>query len=198
MAIWQLGNAVPRIHPTAYVHPSAQVIGDVTLRAHTSVWPGAVLRADFGQIDVGEGSSVQDNCILHPGSRQPTRIGSDCIIGHGVHLEGVLIEHAVLIGSGSILLSGARVRTGAATAAGALVLENTEIPPGHRAQGFPARLVPSDHDPERVRAGARKYRALAQRYAAGLRACETEPLDRPPIGAGPPFAATPREPSSGA
>jgi carbonic anhydrase/acetyltransferase-like protein (isoleucine patch superfamily) len=57
MAIWQLGNAVPRIHPTAYVHPSAQVIGDVTLRAHTNVWPGAVLRADFGQIDVGERSS---------------------------------------------------------------------------------------------------------------------------------------------
>jgi carbonic anhydrase/acetyltransferase-like protein (isoleucine patch superfamily) len=170
VAVWRLGDAIPRICPSAYVHPAAQVIGDVTLRAHASVWPGAVLRADFGQIDVGEGSTVEDNCILHPGSRQPTRIGRDCVIGHGVHLEGVRIEDAVLIGSGSILLSGALVRTGAAVAAGALVLENTEVPSGHRAQGVPARLVPSDHDPERVRAGARKYRELAQRYAAELRA----------------------------
>jgi carbonic anhydrase/acetyltransferase-like protein (isoleucine patch superfamily) len=170
MAIWQLGDAVPRVDPTAYVHPAAQVIGEVTLRAHTSVWPGAVLRADFGPIDVGEGSTIEDNCIVHPRSQEPTRIGCDCVIGHGVHLEDVLIEDAVLIGSGSILLSGAHVRTGAAVAAGALVLENTEIPPGHRAQGVPARLVPSDHDPEQTRVGARTYRTLAQRYAAELHA----------------------------
>jgi carbonic anhydrase/acetyltransferase-like protein (isoleucine patch superfamily) len=177
MAIWRLGNSVPRIHPTAYVHPTAQVIGDVMLRAHSSVWPGAVLRADLGPIDLGEGSTVEDNCILHPRSTRPTRIGSDCVIGHGVHLEDVLIEDAVLIGSGSILLSGASVRTGAAVAAGALVLQNTEIPSRHRAQGVPARLVPSNHDPECVRAGAREYRALAQRYAAELRACDPEPID---------------------
>jgi carbonic anhydrase/acetyltransferase-like protein (isoleucine patch superfamily) len=175
MTIWELGDAVPRVDPTAYVHPAAQLIGDVTLRAHASVWPGAVLRADFGPIDVGEGSTVEDNCIVHPRSREPTRIGSDSVIGHGVHLEDVLIEDAVLVGSGSIVLSGARVRTGALVAAGALVLENTEVPPGHRAQGVPAQLVPSDHDPELVRAGARTYRELAQRYAAELRAAESEP-----------------------
>jgi carbonic anhydrase/acetyltransferase-like protein (isoleucine patch superfamily) len=142
MAIWQLGDAVPQIDPTAYIHPAAQVIGDVTLRAHASVWPGAVMRADFGPIEVGEGSTVEDNCIVHPRSHEPTRIGRDCVIGHGVHLEDVLIEDAVLIGSGSILLSGVCVRTGAAVAVGALVLENTEIPHGHRAQGVPARLEP--------------------------------------------------------
>jgi len=168
MAIWQLDDAVPRVDPTAYVHPAAHVIGDVRLRAHASVWPGAVLRADFGAIDVGERSTVEDNCIVHPRSQEPAWIGSDCVIGHGVHLEDVLIEDAVLIGSGSILLSGACVRTGAAVAAGALVLENTEIPPGHRAQGVPARLVARDHDPEQIRAGARTYRALAQRYVAEL------------------------------
>ena len=102
MATWQLGNSVPRIHPTAYVHPSAQVIGDVTLGAHSSVWPCAVLRADFGPIDVGEGSTIEDNCIVHPRSRKPSRIGSECVIGHGVHLEDVVIEDAVLIGSRSI------------------------------------------------------------------------------------------------
>jgi carbonic anhydrase/acetyltransferase-like protein (isoleucine patch superfamily) len=172
MAIWQLGDAVPRVDPTAYVHPAAQVIGDVTLRAHASVWPGTVLRADFGPIDVGEGSTVEDNCIVHPRSQEPTRIGSDCVIGHGVHLEDVLIEDAVLIGSGSILLSGACVRTGAAVAAGALVLEGTEVPPGHRAQGVPARLVLSAHDPGQIRARARTYQALAQRYTGELHARE--------------------------
>jgi carbonic anhydrase/acetyltransferase-like protein (isoleucine patch superfamily) len=172
MAIWQLGDAVPQIDPAAYVHPAAEVIGDVTLRAHASVWPGAVMRADFGPIEVGEGSAVEDNCIVHPRSHEPTRIGSECVIGHGVHLEDVLIEDAVLIGSGSILLSGVCVRTGGGVAAGALVLENSEIPPGRRAQGVPARLVPSSHDPEWVRAGARSYRALAKRYATELRAFE--------------------------
>jgi carbonic anhydrase/acetyltransferase-like protein (isoleucine patch superfamily) len=169
VAIWQLGDAVPRIDPTAYVHPAAHVIGDVTLQAHSSVWPGAVLRADFGPIEVGEGSTVEDNTVVHPRSQEPTRIGSDCVIGHAVHLEDVLIEDAVLIGSGSILLSGVRVRTGAAVAAGAVVLEGREVPAGNRAQGIPARLVPSDHDRELVRAGARRYRALAQRYAGELR-----------------------------
>jgi carbonic anhydrase/acetyltransferase-like protein (isoleucine patch superfamily) len=185
VAIWRLGKLVPRIHPTAYVHPAAEVIGDVTLRAHTSVWPGAVLRADFGPIDIGERSTVEDNCILHPRSQKPTRIGSDCVIGHGVHLEGVLIENAVLIGSGSVLLNGVCIRTGAFVAAAALVLENTEVPSGHRAQGVPARLVRSDHDPELVRAGARKYAALARRYVAEVRVCEPEPVDEPSTAGGP-------------
>jgi carbonic anhydrase/acetyltransferase-like protein (isoleucine patch superfamily) len=158
VAIWQLGDSIPRIDRTAYVHPAAQVIGDVILHAHSSVWPGAVLRADFGPIDVGEGSCVEDNCIVHPRSREPTRIGRECVIGHAVHLEDVVIGDAVLIGSGSILLSGVCVRTGAAVAAGALVREGTEVPAGMRAQGVPARLVPSDHDRELVGGGGGRGR----------------------------------------
>jgi carbonic anhydrase/acetyltransferase-like protein (isoleucine patch superfamily) len=157
------------VDASAWVHPSAQLIGNVTVRARASIWPGAVLRADFGVIDVGEGSSVQDNAVLNPGSRQPTAIGRDCIIGHSVHLEGVSIEDAVLVGSGSILLQGARVRTGGVVAAGAVVLGDLEVPPGMRAQGVPAELVPHEATPEDVRRGAQQYRDLVQRYRTELR-----------------------------
>jgi len=169
MALWALGEAVPRVDPEAWVHPAAQLIGNVVVRAHASVWPGAVLRADFGTIEVGEGSSVQDNSVVHPGSRIPTVIGRDCIIGHAVHLEGVLIEDGVLIGSGSILLDGVRVRSGAAVAAGAVLVKGTEVPARHRAQGVPARLVPHDGTAEQVREGAATYRRLSRRYAEQLR-----------------------------
>jgi carbonic anhydrase/acetyltransferase-like protein (isoleucine patch superfamily) len=170
VALWALADAVPKVHATAWVHPSADVIGNVTVHAHASIWPGAVLRADLGEIEVGEGSSVQDNCVIHPfGPARPTRIGVDCVVGHAVHLEGVLIENAVLIGSGSILLEGACVRTGGAVAAGALVLSDVEVPAGHRAQGVPASLVPHRGTADQVREGARRYRRLAQRYAEELR-----------------------------
>jgi carbonic anhydrase/acetyltransferase-like protein (isoleucine patch superfamily) len=169
MALWALGDAVPRVDADAWVHPAAQLIGNVSIGPHASIWPGAVLRADLGEIEIGGGSSVQDNCVLHPRSSQPVRVGGDCVIGHAVHLEGVLIDDAVLVGSGSILLDGVRVHTGAAVAAGALVLEGTEVPPDHRAQGVPARLVRHDGTAEQVRSGAATYRRLARRYAQLLR-----------------------------
>src|SRR5690242_17866232 len=169
MALYALGDTAPQIHPTAYVHPAAQLIGDVVLHAEASVWPGAVLRADFNRIEVGEGSAVEDNTMIHPRGPRPTLIGKDCVVGHMVHLEGVTIEDAVLIGSGSIVLEGAQVRTGAIVAAGALVLADTDVSRGLRAQGVPAKLVDSAVDPGAIRAGAQTYRDLAKRYRDELR-----------------------------
>lgn len=169
MAIWALGEATPQVSPTAWVHPSAQIIGDVLIGDHASIWPGAVLRADFGSIEIGEKSSVQDNSVLHPGSRMPTSIGRSCIVGHAVHLEGVLIEDCVLVGSGAILLDGARVRTGAIVAAGALVLGDSDVPAGARAQGVPAALVAHSGTPVQVSTGAETYCRMARRYANEMR-----------------------------
>jgi carbonic anhydrase/acetyltransferase-like protein (isoleucine patch superfamily) len=168
MAMYALGELTPRVDPTAYIHPTAELIGDVIVHAHASVWPGAVLRADFNRIEVGEGSAVEDNVVVHPRGPRPTTIGRDAVVGHLAHLEGVAVEAAVLIGSCSVVLEGARVRTGAMVAAGALVLEGMEVPPGRRAQGVPARLVEADIDPDVVRAGARTYRELATRYRERL------------------------------
>jgi carbonic anhydrase/acetyltransferase-like protein (isoleucine patch superfamily) len=168
MALYALGELTPQVDPTAYVHPSAELIGDVVVHAHASVWPGAVLRADLGRIEVGEGSTVEDNVVVHPRGPRTTVIGRDAVIGHLAHLEGVVVEDAVLIGSRSIVLEGARVRTGAMVAAGAVVLEGVEVASGRRAQGVPARLVEADIDPEVIRAGAKTYRELAARYRDDL------------------------------
>jgi carbonic anhydrase/acetyltransferase-like protein (isoleucine patch superfamily) len=133
MSIYRLGDSVPIIDGDAWVHPEAVVLGDVRIGAGSSVWPGAVLRGDFGTIVVGARTSIQDNCTVHTASGRQTSIGDDCIVGHRAHLEDCTLDDAVLVGSGSIVLE-VRIPTGAAVAAGAVVLAGTEIRPGHRAQ----------------------------------------------------------------
>src|SRR3954468_6273927 len=154
MALYALGDLTPDVDPTAYVHPTAELIGDVVVHAHASVWPGAVLRADLNRIELGEGCAVEDNVVVHPRGPRPTTIGRDAVVGHLAHLEGVVVEEAVLIGSRSIVLEGARVRTGGIVAAGAVVLAGTDVQSGCRAQGVPAQLVASDVRPDAIRAGA--------------------------------------------
>src|SRR3954452_6281199 len=104
MPIYSLGDLVPEIHPDAYVHPDAVVIGQVVLGPEASVWPGAVLRGDHGRIEIGARSSVQDGSIIHAGARIPTIVGDDCTIGHLVHLEGCILEPNTLVGSASVVL----------------------------------------------------------------------------------------------
>jgi carbonic anhydrase/acetyltransferase-like protein (isoleucine patch superfamily) len=164
MTLWSHHGAAPEIHETAWVHSSAQLIGDVSVGPHASVWPGAVLRADTAAIVIGEGSCVEDLCMVHPFSTRPTLIGSDCVVGHAAHLEGVTIEDAVLLGSGSIVLERALVRTGAMVAAGALLPPGFEVPAGRRAQGVPAGLAPTRITADEIRQGARSYRERAAGY----------------------------------
>jgi carbonic anhydrase/acetyltransferase-like protein (isoleucine patch superfamily) len=171
MPIYALGGQVPRIHPDAYVHPDAVVIGDVTIGAESSVWPTAVLRADFGRIEIGERTSIQDGTVLHTTERWPTVIGSDCVVGHNAHLEGCTVEDRCLIGSGSVVLNRAVVRTGSVIGAQALVPEDLEVPAGHMALGVPARPKPMDGDvqSEWIDYGVAEYRGNAKRYRDELR-----------------------------
>ncbi|WP_188195279.1 gamma carbonic anhydrase family protein [Nonomuraea sp. SYSU D8015] len=171
MPLYALGDQEPRIHPDAYVHPDAVVIGAVTLGAEASVWPAAVLRADFGRIEIGERTSVQDGTVLHTTDRWPTVIGSDCVVGHNAHLEGCTVEDRCLIGSGAVVLNRAVVRTGSVVGAQALVPEGAEIPAGHMALGVPARARPMDGSAQRewIDYGVAEYRANAKRYRHELR-----------------------------
>ena len=118
MPLYALGELVPRIHPDAFVHPEAVIIGDVEIGALSSVWPGAVLRGDDGDILVGERTSIQDGVIVHTWDEHPTRIGSGCVIGHLAHLEGCRIGDDVLIGSGAIVLRRAIVEAGSLVGGG--------------------------------------------------------------------------------
>ncbi|MET9242523.1 gamma carbonic anhydrase family protein [Nonomuraea sp. NPDC003709] len=171
MPVYALGDQVPRIHPDAYVHPDAVVIGSVVIGAESSVWPSAVLRADFGRIEIGERTSIQDGTILHTTEQWPTVIGSDCVVGHNAHLEGCTVEDRCLIGSGSVVLNRAVVRTGSVVGAQALVPEGLEVPLGHMALGVPARPRPMEGaaQSEWIGFGVAEYRANAKRYRHELR-----------------------------
>ncbi len=140
MAIYEVGGKQPNIHPSAFVHPDASVIGDVTIGAESSVWPGAVLRGDFGPIRVGARTSVQDGSVIHVRAGDPTTIGDGVILGHNSHLEGCTIGDGSLVGSGAVVLPGTRIGRYALVGAGALVPPKTIIPDFARALGVPARI----------------------------------------------------------
>jgi carbonic anhydrase/acetyltransferase-like protein (isoleucine patch superfamily) len=128
MPIYALGDRTPSIHPDAYVHPDAVVIGDVRIGAWSSVWPCAVLRGDYGTIVVGEQTSIQDGSVIHATAEFATLIGDECVIGHLAHLEGCTVHDRALIGNGSIVLHEAVVHRGATVAAGAVVRNLMEVP----------------------------------------------------------------------
>lgn len=140
MTIYALGDAVPDVHPDAYVHPDAVVIGLVSLGPDSSVWPTAVLRGDDGAIRVGDRTSIQDGTIVHATSDLDTLIGRDCVIGHAAHLEGCTIEDGSLVGSGSVVLHEAVIGSGALVGANAVVPNGTVVPGGAMALGVPARI----------------------------------------------------------
>ena len=170
MAIYALGEVEPRIDPSAYVHPDAVVIGDVELGPEASVWPSAVLRGDQGGIAIGARTSVQDGTVVHTTPFTPTRVGTDCVIGHLVHLEGCTIGDGVLVGSGAIVLNGAVVEDEALVGAGALVPGTMVVPSRAMALGVPATIKPDAVQPElHIRPGTAVYRERGRFYREHLR-----------------------------
>ena len=167
--VYAFGDQRPDIHPQAYVHPDAIIIGSVHLGAGSSVWPGAVLRGDDGQIRVGERTSVQDNCVIHTTADHPTVIGDDCVVGHLVHLEGCTIEPWCLIGNGSIVLHRVVVHTGAIVGANSVVLNDTDVPSGALAVGSPAVIKAGRARRADIEHSVANYVERATRFRASLR-----------------------------
>jgi len=169
MAIYALGDVEPRIDPTAYVHPDATVIGNVTLGAGTTVWPHAVLRGDYGEITVGDRTSVQDGAVLHTTPLLPTTVGADVVIGHLAHLECCIVHDGALIGTGSIVLHRAVIERGALVGAGAVVPNGLVVPAGAMALGVPAKIRPDSVDIEETLRNASQYVLNGERYRKELR-----------------------------
>ena len=169
MAIYALGERVPDVHPDAYVHPDATVIGDVVIGAGATIWPGAVLRGDYGHIEVGAGTSVQDGTIVHATHEHATVIGARCVVGHLAHLEGCTIEDGSLVGSGSVVLHRAVVRTGSLVGANAVVPNDMEVPSGAMALGIPAKLREGAVAPGSFEPAVELYIANGRRYRDTLR-----------------------------
>lgn len=160
----------PRVHPDAWVHASAVLIGQVTVAARASIWPTVVLRGDMGLIAIGEDTNVQDGTVCHDtADHSETRVGARCTIGHRVVLHGCVIEDDVLVGMGSIVLDNARVGAGSLVAAGSLITPGLVVPPGSFVRGAPAVVVRpvGPREQAMIANGWRSYAQKVERWKAG-------------------------------
>ncbi|ATD71568.1 MULTISPECIES: gamma carbonic anhydrase family protein [Gordonia] len=170
MAIYALDDRVPVLGDETYVHPDAVVIGAVTLGDGVSVWPGAVLRGDYGTITIGERSNIQDGTVIHCTVFEPTVIGARCVVGHNAHIEGATIGDDCLIASGSVVLNGSTIGSGAIVGAGAVVPFKFDVPPRRMALGVPARLRENYEVPEgHTELNSEMYFQNAKYYRESLR-----------------------------
>jgi carbonic anhydrase/acetyltransferase-like protein (isoleucine patch superfamily) len=140
---------VPRVHDSAFVDPSAQLIGDVELGEESSIWMNVVVRGDVNRIRIGRRTNVQDGTVIHVmRGTHPTTIGDEVTIGHAAVIHGCTLGDRVLVGMGAILLNGVAIGEDSIVAAGTLVPEETRIPPRSLVMGVPARVRRSLSDPE--------------------------------------------------
>jgi carbonic anhydrase/acetyltransferase-like protein (isoleucine patch superfamily) len=129
----------PRIHPDAFVAPTAVVIGNVVVEAGANIWFGAVLRGDQNVIRIGERASIQDNAVLHCNEPNATIIGRDVIVGHGAVMEGCRLEDFAYVGMNAVVLDGCVMEEGALLAAGGVLKDGDRIPAWTLAAGVPAK-----------------------------------------------------------
>jgi carbonic anhydrase/acetyltransferase-like protein (isoleucine patch superfamily) len=169
--IYELDGIRPELGEGVWIAPGAQVIGHVVLGAGAGIWFGAVLRGDNEPIVVGEGTNIQENCVLHTDMGFPLTIGANCTIGHRAMLHGCTIGDGSLIGMSATVLNGARIGRGCLIGAGALVTEGKEIPDGSLVMGAPGRVVRELDAAARARLlkSAEGYRANAARFARGMK-----------------------------
>ena len=171
MPLFEFEGRRPEVSPTAWIAPTATLVGDVRVEAEASIWYGAVLRADFGPILVRRGANVQDGSVLHGGTDPVTEVGEGATIGHLCVVHGAVIGAEALVGNGATVLDGVIVGRRALVAGGATVPPGMVIPDGMLAAGVPARVI------REVSGGAKfwvennpeVYRDLARRHAAGAR-----------------------------
>jgi Carbonic anhydrases/acetyltransferases, isoleucine patch superfamily len=158
-----------RIHPTAFIHAAAHVIGDVTLGARVSVWPTTVVRGDTAPIVVGEDSNLQDGTVVHVDRGVPCTIGARVAVGHRAIVHGATIESDVLVGMGAILLNRVVVGSGSIIGAGAVCREGMIIPPNSLVVGVPAKIIRETtvEERERIARTVASYLELQVRHAGG-------------------------------
>lgn len=162
----RLGEHSPSVDASAWVAPTASVIGRVSLGPRASVWYASVIRADLERIEIGAESNVQDGSVLHADPGRPVVVGERVTIGHRAVVHGAVVGDEVLIGMGSVVLNGARVGAGSVIGAGAVVAEGTEVPPGSLVLGVPGRVRGEVGEEQRRRnvANAEHYVGLASRH----------------------------------
>ena len=170
MPLFTFEGHAPNVHQTAWIAPTASVVGDVTIEEGASIWFGTVIRADFGPIVIRAGANVQDGSVIH-GGLKTTEIGPGATVGHLCIVHGAVVGEEALIGNGSTVLDGATIGARTLIAAGSTVTPNTEIPADVLVVGSPAQVRGPLTDSARnwVENNHGVYRELARRYAASSR-----------------------------
>jgi carbonic anhydrase/acetyltransferase-like protein (isoleucine patch superfamily) len=171
MPIYQLGDWIPRIDPSAFVHETAVLIGQVSIGPNVSIWPFATIRGDNEPIVLGEDSNCQESCTLHADPGFPLTVGRGVTVGHHVMLHGCTIGDDSLIGIQAVILNGAQVGRGCLIGAASLVTEGTRIADGSLVLGSPGKVVRQldAGETDRVRAAAQIYVARGRRYKVALK-----------------------------
>jgi carbonic anhydrase/acetyltransferase-like protein (isoleucine patch superfamily) len=166
MPILEFNGKRPNIHSSSYVASNATLIGDVTLRAESSVWPNAVIRGDVNKVIVGARTSIQDNCVIHASKENLTIIGDDVIMGHGAIAHACNIGSHVLVGMGATILDNATVEDWVIIAAGSVITEGTHIPSKTLVAGVPAKVIKKLNSKhlDRIKLGVKEYVHLSHMY----------------------------------
>jgi len=171
MPFFSFEGKSPRVHPTAFIAPTAAIIGDVTIEENASVWYNAVVRADFSPIMIRRGANVQDCAVLHVTPAHGVEIGPGATVAHLCLIHGADIGEEALVGNSTTVLDGARIGARAMIAAGSLVTPGTEIPGGMLALGAPCKVkgpLAGTAAERWVKINPEAYQALAQRHRAGV------------------------------
>ena len=171
MPLYSFEGKSPRIHPSAFIAPTATIVGDVTIEENASVWYNAVVRADFSAIVIRRGANVQDCAVIHVTPVHGVEVGPGATVAHLCLIHGADIGEEALVGNSSTVLDGARIGARAMIAAGALVTPGTQIPDGVLALGVPCKVKgPLEGTPAArwVEVNPVAYQALAQRHRAGV------------------------------
>lgn len=170
MSLYQLGDFRPRVAPTAWLAPTAQIIGNVQIDAYASVWFNVVIRADNDLVHIGEGSNVQDGTMIHLDQGYPVIISPNVVVGHMAMLHSCVVGENSLIGMGATLLSRSRIGRNSIVAAGSLVTEGKEFPDGVLIMGSPAKVVRelTEKDFAMIQHAIDDYREKGARYSRAL------------------------------
>ncbi len=170
MAIYSFEGKVPQIDQLAYVHDSANIIGDVVIGPECFVGAGVIIRGDYGRIEIGSGTAIEEGCIIHAPPNETCEIGSGVIIGHGAIIHCSKIEDSAFIGMGAILSIHSVVGEGSTIGEGTIVTQGQVIPLGKVAVGNPARIIKNiaEQHEEMHTFGRSLYVELSRRYKRGL------------------------------
>lgn len=167
MPAFALGSKRPRIHSTAVLAPSATIIGDVVIGPRTSVWPGAVIRGDYGYIRIGSDCSIQDNVVVHCSAEGPTILGDGVTVAHSAVIHACRVGDRCLIGVGAIIFDGASIGSHSILGVGSMVLGKGKIPARSVAVGSPAKVIrrTTREDLRLLESSYKAYVEMSRRYA---------------------------------